>query len=239
MEYIGGRQPIVEALKSGHKVYRVYFQNQLDKEMVLLAKEKGVSAERMPKELELKKEFSQGLLAEVEAYSYADLEDVIENKDRGVLLILDHLEDPHNLGAIIRTALCAGAIAIVIPDDRSVKVNSTVLKVSAGAAYYLPIVKVKNINQTIKLLKEKGFWIYGADMDGDIGLFQGRFDGLIGLVMGNEGKGLSKAVKDNCDGTVSIPQIGELGSLNVSVATGVILYEILRQGSFKTGKQGN
>lgn len=232
MEYIGGKQLIIESLKSGHKIYKIYFQNQLDKDIVILTRKSGIVVERISKKLELKKEFSQGLLAEVEDYSYADLEDTIKNKLRGVLLILNHLEDPHNLGAIIRTALCGGVIGIIIPDDRSVKVNSTVLKVSAGAAYYLPIIKVKNINQTIKLLKEKDFWIYGADMNGGVDLFQVRFDGLIGLVIGNEGRGLSMAVKENCDEIVSIPQVGELGSLNVSVATGVIIYEILRQREF-------
>ena len=151
-------------------------------------------------------------------------------------MILDHLEDPHNLGAIIRTALCSGVMGIVIPDDRSVRVNSTVLKVSAGAAYYMPIIKVKNINQIIGALKGNGFWIYGADMNGEINLYKSKFDGLIGLVMGNEGKGISKIVRENCDGLVGIPQEGILGSLNVSVATGVIIYEMFRQRSFNSGK---
>ena len=236
MEYIGGKQPISEALKSGHKVYKIYFHNQVDKDLLLLGKDKGVVFELISKELELKKEFNQGLLAEVENFRYSELESVIRNKESGVILILDHLEDPHNLGAIIRTALCSGVIGIVIPDDRSVRVNSTVLKVSAGAAYYMPMIKVKNINQTISVLKDKGFWIYGADMNGDIDLFKSKFNGLIGLVMGNEGKGISKIVKENCDGLVGIPQEGSLGSLNVSVATGVILYEMFRQRSIYSGK---
>ncbi len=233
MEYIGGKQLITEALKSGHKLHKIYFQNEaaIDKNVIALAKEKNIPLERISKELELRPELAQGLLALAEPYNYADFDMLANSEQNGVVLILDHLEDPHNLGAIIRTALCAGAKGLIIPDDRSVKINSTVLKVSAGAAYYLPVVKVKNINQAISKLKDKGFWIYGADMNGDINLFNSKLDGLLGIVVGNEGKGLSKMVRDNCDGIVSIPQVGSLGSLNVSVATGVILYELFRQRS--------
>lgn len=233
MEYIGGKQLITEGLKSGYKFFKIYFKDRIDKDILDLARDKGVLVEHISKELEGKYEFSQGLLAEIESFNYSSIEELFDGDSgsNGVVLILDHLEDPHNLGAIIRTAVCSGVKGIIIPDDRSVRVNSTVLKTSSGAAFYIPIVKVKNINSSLSVLKENGYWIYGADMNGDTTLFKAKFDGLIGLVMGNEGKGISNIVRKSCDVIVSIPQVGEISSLNVSVASGVILYEIYRQRS--------
>ena len=232
MERIGGRQVIAEALRSGHKVYKLYYEDRrfLEGDLEKLAEARGLKPEPIPEELKNSVENSQGLLAEIENFAYANLEDVLGRiEGDGLILVLDHLEDPHNLGAIIRTALCGGVDAVVIPDDRSVRVNQTVLKVSAGSAFHLPVIKVKNIAQTLEKLKDRGYWIYGADMDGKARLFETELSGNLCLVMGNEGKGLGQGVRKHCDVLLGIPQVGPLGSLNVSVATGIIVYDVLRQ----------
>lgn len=232
MELIGGKQTIIEALKSGYKVYNIYSENlsTVDKEMQELANAKHIEIKDIPAELRMTREINQGYLASIADFNYRDLDEIVGKiKGDGLILILDHLEDTHNLGAIIRTALCAGVNAIIIPDDRSVRVTSTVFKVSAGAIFYMPIIKITNINKAMDNLKKKGYWIYGADMKGASDVFKTKLDGNICLVVGNEGNGLSPLVKKNCDGLVMIPQVGPLGSLNVSVATGIIIYEIFKQ----------
>jgi len=232
MELIGGKQTIIEALKSKYKIYNIYTENinNVDKEILELAKLNYVDISEIPEELRDAREISQGYLASVTDFNYRSLDEVLSKiKGDGLILILDHLEDTHNLGAIIRTALCAGVNAIIIPDDRSVRVTSTVFKVSAGAIFYMPIIKVKNINNTIDSLKKDGYWIYGADVDSGSDVFKTKLDGNICLVVGNEGSGISQLVKKNCDATLMVPQVGPLGSLNVSVATGIIIYEIFKQ----------
>ncbi|KAF0090975.1 MAG: 23S rRNA (guanosine2251-2'-O)-methyltransferase [Fusobacteria bacterium] len=232
MELIGGKQTIIEALKSGYKVYNIYSENlnTVDKEMQELANTRHIDIKDIPAELRDTREINQGYLASIADFNYRDLDEIIGKiKGDGLILILDHLEDTHNLGAIIRTAVCAGVNAIIIPDDRSVRVTSTVFKVSAGAIFYMPIIKVTNINKVIDNLKKKSYWIYGADMKGASDVFKTKLDGNICLVVGNEGNGLSPLVKKNCDGLVMIPQVGPVGSLNVSVATGIIIYEIFKQ----------
>lgn len=234
MELIGGRQVVAEALRSGQKIRNLYYadRNTLGTELEELAAEHGVKPEPAPADLRDSIDKSQGILARIEDFRYAPLDEVLGKIDGdGFILVLDHLEDPHNLGAIIRTALCAGADAVVIPEDRSVRVNQTVLKVSAGSAFHLPVVKVKNISRALEELKEHGFWVYGADMDGKAQLFRTKLEGNLCLVMGNEGKGLSANVRKHCDVLLGIPQVGPLGSLNVSVAAGIIAYEVLRQRS--------
>lgn len=232
MELIGGKQTIIEALKSGYKVYNIYSENlnTVDKEMQELANARHIEIKDIPAELRETREINQGYLASIADFNYRDLDGIVGKiKGDGLILILDHLEDTHNLGAIIRTAVCAGVNAIIIPDDRSVRVTSTVFKVSAGAIFYMPIIKVTNINKAIDNLKKKGYWIYGADMKGASDVFKTKLDGNVCLVVGNEGNGLSPLVKKNCDGLVMIPQVGPVGSLNVSVATGIIIYEIFKQ----------
>lgn len=232
MELIGGKQTIIEALKSKYKIYNIYAENinNVDKEILELAKASHVDISEIPEDLRDAREISQGYLASVTDFNYRNLDEVQSKiKGDGLILVLDHLEDTHNLGAIIRTALCAGVNAIIIPDDRSVRVTNTVFKVSAGAIFYMPIIKVTNINKTIDSLKKDGYWVYGADMEGGNDVFKTKLDGNICLVVGNEGSGISQLVKKNCDALVMIPQVGPLGSLNVSVATGIILYEIFKQ----------
>ena len=170
----------------------------------------------------------QGIIAEVNDFDYTQLEDVIEGKDDCTLIILDHLEDPHNLGAIIRTSEAAGMDGIVIPNKRSVEVNATVMKTSVGATKNIPVSMVVNIRNTIEYLKKEGFWIVGTDMDGtkytDI-----DYKGKIAIVIGNEGNGMSDLVKKSCDFIASIPMYGQVNSLNASVSAAVMIYEVVRQ----------
>jgi len=169
----------------------------------------------------------QGIALEVEDFQYSDIYDFVD-KETSTIVILDHLEDPHNLGAIIRTSEAAGIDAIVIPKNRSVEVNATVLKTSVGTANNIPICQVANINDTILKLKERGFWIVGTDMDGcDFKKIDYR--GKCAIVIGNEGKGMSDLVRKNCDFIASIPMYGTVNSLNASVAAGLMIYEAVRQ----------
>ena len=177
---------------------------------------------------ELANENHQGIIIDVGEYEYVDLDDIIS--DNGFIVILDHLEDTHNFGAIIRTCLAAGVDGIIIPKDRSVSVNSTVMKTSVGAALNMKICMVTNLNQTIKYLKDKNYWIYSSDMNGDV-YSNVKYDGNVALVIGNEGKGVSELVKKSSDFIVSIPMSSKIESLNASVATGIIVYEIVRQRS--------
>ena len=174
----------------------------------------------------------QGVIAYAAAYTYATVDDMLQKaKDAGedpFLIFLDNVEDPHNLGAIIRTANLAGAHGVVIPKRRAVGLTATVAKASAGAINYTPVAKVTNLSQTIEALKEQGMWFVCADMDGQP-MYDLNLTGSIGVVMGNEGSGVSELVKKHCDFVASIPMKGDIDSLNVSVATGVLTYEIVRQ----------
>lgn len=168
----------------------------------------------------------QGIILEVEDYKYAFLDDFID-EENSLVVILDHLEDPHNFGAIVRTCEAAGVNGIIIPKDRSVEVNPTVIKVSTGATENMNIARVTNIVQTIKELKENGFWIIGTDMQGtDYDKIDYR--GKIAIIIGNEGSGMSRLVKENCDFIATIPMIGKTESLNASVSTGIIVYEAIK-----------
>ena len=168
----------------------------------------------------------QGIVLDIGEYDYVDIDEII--KDNGFIVMLDHLEDTHNFGAIIRTCEAAGVDGIIIPKDRSVSVNSTVLKTSSGAAVNMKICMVTNLNQTIKYLKDKGYWITSTDMDGqnytDI-----SFDGSTCIVIGNEGHGVSSLVKKSSDYVARIPMTGKINSLNASVAAGILIYEVVRQ----------
>mgnify|MGYP000044864905 FL=1 len=174
----------------------------------------------------------QGVVAQAAAYEYAEVEDILKAaKDKGeapFIFILDEIEDPHNLGAIIRTANLCGAHGVIIPKRRAVGLTATVAKTSAGAVNYTPVAKVTNIAKTIEELKKEGMWFVCADMDGQT-MYDLNLTGPIGLVIGNEGAGVSRLVKEKCDFTASIPMKGDIDSLNASVAAGVLAYEIVRQ----------
>ena len=236
-----GRNPVMEALKSGKQIEKIMLQegarNSCGK-ILSLARYKGVRVDFTNKLLLDKMTGDaphQGIICIVSQYEYAELDEVLESiRDRkvgdkgSVLVLLDEIEDPHNLGAIMRTAECSGADAVIIPQRRSVGLTETVAKTSAGAIEYMPCVRVGNMANTIDLLKEKGYWICGADMDGE-SLWSSKLTGNIAIVIGNEGKGISRLVREKCDYIVSIPMVGRIQSLNASNAAAVLLYEALRQ----------
>ena len=174
----------------------------------------------------------QGVIAVSAAYEYAEVSDILENAERKgeppFIIILDGIEDPHNLGAIIRTANLCGAHGVIIPKRRAVGITATVVKASAGAINYTPVAKVTNISKTIEELKDRGMWFACADMDGEL-MYKCNLTGSLGLVIGNEGSGVSRLVKEKCDYVVSVPMKGDIDSLNASVAAGVLAYEVVRQ----------
>lgn len=241
IQYIIGRNPVLEILKTDKEIEKIYIlkgdlQGSI-KKIIGMAKDKNIMMQEVDKSrLDALAEGGthQGVAALVTGYEYASIEDILkraeERKEAPFIIILDELEDPHNLGAIIRTAECAGVHGVVIPKRRSASVNQTVYKSSAGAVEYMLVAKVTNISNTIEILKDRGLWIYGADMDGSDYHFNTELKGAIGLVIGNEGKGISRLVKEKCDVLVKIPMLGKVESLNASNAASVLIYEVIRQG---------
>ena len=236
---IEGRNAVLEAFRSGKTIDKLFVLDGCqDGPVKSITREarKGdtiinyVSKDRLDQISETGKH--QGVIAISAAYDYAEVEDILakaeEKGEAPFIIILDGIEDPHNLGAIIRTANQAGAHGIIIPIRRAVGLTPTVARTSAGAINYTPVAKVTNITQTIKELKDKGMWFVCADMNGTP-MYDLNLTGSIGLVIGNEGEGVSKLVKENCDMIATIPMKGDIDSLNASVATGVLAYEIVRQ----------
>ena len=175
----------------------------------------------------------QGVIAIVPPYEYSSVDEILEyaksKNEEPFIIILDEIEDPHNLGSIIRTAECSGVHGIIIPKRRSASVNSTVLRTSVGAVEHMRIARVNNLVETIKELKENDIWIYGTDMDGKQDYTKQDYKGGVGLVIGNEGTGMSRLVKEKCDILVRIPMVGKINSLNASVSAGIVMYEIFNQ----------
>lgn len=239
MAIIEGRNPIIEALKNNRSIEKIMV-NKASKErsikkILAMAKENKVIIQEVDRHKldEMSESHAhQGVIAITSDYRYYDLDEILEiPKERGedpFFIILDGITDPHNLGSIIRTADAVGAHAVIIPKRRSVQITPIVAKASAGAVEYLPVCKVTNIVNTIKTLKENGLWIAAVDMDGQT-FYQQNLGGPLGLVVGSEGEGISRLVKQNCDFTVSMPMSGNVTSLNASVAGGILLYEVYRQ----------
>ena len=230
--YIYGKNVAKEKLKHPTDVVQVYLSSKFkDKEIEdLLATSKIKTTYLNNKIMDNKVNgLHQGIIIEVSDIKTYNL-DIIKNftSKNPVIVMLDHLEDPHNFGAIIRTSYALGIDAIIIPNDRSVDITPTVVKTSAGAIYNIPIIKVPNLTNTIEKLKKEGYWIVGTDMQGD-DYCELKYDMPTCLIIGNEGKGMSKIVKNNCDYLVSIPMEGQIDSLNASVSCGIILSEIKRQ----------
>ena len=236
---IEGRNPVREAFRAGRTIDRLYVQDGLKDGPVLALVSKArksdvivtfVSKERLDEMSETGKH--QGVIAQCAAYAYAEVEDLLERaREKGeapFLFLLDDIEDPHNLGAIIRSANLMGAHGVIIPKRRAVGLTATVAKASAGALNYTPVARVANLSQTIEQLKKEGMWFVCADMDGEL-MYDLNLTGPIGVVIGNEGSGVSRLVKEKCDFTARIPMNGEIDSLNASVAAGVLGYEIVRQ----------
>lgn len=239
MAIIEGRNPIIEALKNNRSIEKIMV-NKASKEgsikkILAMAKENKVIIQEVDRHKldEMSESHAhQGVIAITSDYRYYDLDEILEiPKEKGedpFFILLDGITDPHNLGSIIRTADAVGAHAVIIPKRRSVQITPIVAKASAGAVEYLPVCKVTNIVNTIKTLKENGLWIAAVDMDGYT-FYQQNLGGPLGLVVGSEGEGISRLVKQNCDFTVSMPMSGNVTSLNASVAGGILLYEVYRQ----------
>ena len=236
---IEGRNAVLEAFRSGKPVDKLFVldgcQDGPVRTIVREAKKHDTLVQFVDKERLTQLSQTgrhQGVIAYTAAYEYAQVEDMLAlAKERGedpFLILLDDIEDPHNLGAIIRTANLAGAHGVIIPKRRAVGLTATVAKTSAGAINYTPVAKVTNLTKTMKELKEKGLWFVCADMGGE-SMYKLNLTGPIGLVIGNEGEGVSRLVKETCDFVASIPMKGDIDSLNASVATGVLAYEIVRQ----------
>ena len=238
--YIEGRNPVLEAIKSGRRMEKILIAKGANQGSI--NKIKGMAREKniITQYVDRKKLDSiahtnshQGVVAIVSEYEYSSVEDILQKaKERNedpFIIILDEISDPHNLGSIMRTAECVGAHGIIIPKRRSVGLTAIVAKTSAGAVEYFPVAKVSNITATIEKLKENGVWVYGADMSGEDEYYQANLKGAVALVIGSEGKGISRLVKEKCDVLVKIPMKGKVSSLNASVAASILMYEVLRQ----------
>ena len=225
-----GRNVAVELLKNPKNIKKVILQDNFDDKKInsLLEKSKlRVEYKRKSEIDDLSNGIHQGIILDIRDYQYKKLEDIF-NKNSSFVVILDHLEDPHNLGAIIRTSEAAGVEAIIIPKDRQVQVNSTVMKTSAGALTNMDVVSVSNLVQTIDKLKENGFWIVGTALEDSVDYRTIDYSGKIALIIGNEGKGISRLVRESCDFVANIPMYGQINSLNASVASGIMIYEVIR-----------
>jgi len=237
---IEGRNAINEALKAERSIDKLFVQDQISNEgplksIIAIARKRGIVIHFESKDKMDQRSIGhkhQGIIAYVAAYDYVSIDDILEKarlkNEHPFIMILDGVEDPHNLGAIIRTANITGMHGVIIPKRRAVGLTETVVKTSAGAIEYTPVCKVTNIVQTMQELKDKGLWIVGADMDGQM-MYQIDMKGPLAIIVGGEGSGLSKLVKEKCDFIAQIPMKGDISSLNASVASGVLMYEALRQ----------
>ncbi|WP_368489110.1 23S rRNA (guanosine(2251)-2'-O)-methyltransferase RlmB [Clostridium sp. BJN0013] len=240
-DLIEGRNAVIEALKSNNVTIEQILISDGNMSgsintIFAIAKEKHVVVKKVDKR-KLDKisqtGVHQGIIAHVTPYKYCELEDILDyalkRREAPFIIILDEIEDPHNFGAIIRTAEVCGAHGIIIPKRKNVGITPTVYKSSAGAVDYMRICKVTNLNTVIEKLKKQNIWVYGADMTGESYCFDVDFNSSIALIIGSEGRGISKLTKQKCDKLVKIPMIGNISSLNVSVASGILMYEILKQ----------
>ena len=236
---IEGRNAVLEAFRSGKTVDRLYVLDGCQDGPVLTIKREAKKQDTIIKYVDKDRldqmsqtGHHQGVIAVSAAYDYSELEDIFANAEKKgeapFIILLDGIEDPHNLGAIIRTANLVGAHGVIIPKNRAVGLTATVARTSAGALNYTPVVKVTNLSKTIEELKEKGLWFVCADMEGEV-MYDLNLTGPIGLVIGNEGEGVSRLVKEKCDFVAKIPMKGDIDSLNASVAMGVLSFEIARQ----------
>jgi len=239
-EYIYGRNAIQEAIRTTpERINKILISqnSQKDKkinEIINEAKENGVLFQFVPtQKLETLTENSshQGIVASISPIEYLDLDDFLNNlnKENAIVIVLDGVEDPHNLGSIIRTAVCAGVDGVIIPDRRCATVNATVQKASAGAVNHIPIIKVNNIVNALKKLKEKAFWVFGADAQANETYYDVDYSGNCAIVLGGENCGISKLVGCNCDHLIKIPMLSDFNSLNVANAGSIIIYEVVKQ----------
>jgi 23S rRNA (guanosine2251-2'-O)-methyltransferase len=243
-EQVEGRHPVLEALKSGRDLNKILMAEGAEggsaSEILARAKERGIVVQRVPKvkidSIAVTRNH-QGFIAYLAAKEYVELHVILEaaavSPRPGLIVVLDEIEDPHNLGSILRTADGVGAHGVVIPKRRAVPLTATVAKASAGAIEHVPVARVGNVSQTLEALKKAGYWVVGTDVEAEMMYHQVDLSGPIVMVLGNEGKGLGEAVKKRCDYLVRLPMIGQVQSLNAGVAAGVLLYEVLRQRGSK------
>jgi 23S rRNA (guanosine2251-2'-O)-methyltransferase len=242
--YIYGRNAVTEAINSGKKIEKIYISFGLDdrftKGLIISCKKNGI-----PFIIYDKKKFidyekknlpdvakTQGVIALMRSFDILELDEFLETlnlKENPIVLILDEISDPQNLGAIARSAECAGAKGIILPERNSAPISPIAIKTSAGALEYIPIIRVSNLNNTISDLKEFGFWIYGTDMDGTHNYTANIYNSPVALIIGSEGKGMRPSIRKNCDFILNINMKGKINSLNASVSAGIVLFEILRQ----------
>ncbi|WP_037291622.1 23S rRNA (guanosine(2251)-2'-O)-methyltransferase RlmB [Saccharibacillus sacchari] len=242
-ELIAGKHSVAEALRAGRSINKIWIaegaQQKQMQPILTEAKNRGVvvqTADKRKLDTLVPGIQHQGVVAQAAPYVYAEVEDLLAAaaaKDEDpFLIILDEIEDPHNLGSILRTADCTGVHGVIIPKRRSAQVNATVSKTSAGAAEYVPVARVTNLAQTMEKLKEAGVWIAGTDVRAEGEIYDTDvFKGPLALVIGNEGEGMGRLVREKCDVLIKLPMQGRINSLNASVAAGVVMYEVLRQRS--------
>ena len=243
MGYIYGVNPVIEAINSGKTINKIYIQKgnkELGKVLEIARTNRIVTVfadrnklDRMITEEGEKLRNSQGIVASVTDFEYCEVDEILalakSKNEEPLVVILDKIEDPHNLGAILRTIECLGFHGCIIQKRNACQVNDTVEKVAAGACSYVKVSRVTNITETIKYLKKQGLWIYGLDMEGAEEIYNAKLSGALGIVIGNEGDGISRLVKENCDGMIKIPMTGNINSLNASVSGAISMYEIIRQ----------
>lgn len=240
MRKIEGKNPVIEALRSEAQIDTILISRDAPPgsltKIIELAKKKNITVKNVDKAMLDKlseNKRHQGVIAEAMEYEYKTIDDILnyayEKNEKPFVVILDEITDVHNLGAIIRTAECLGAHGIVIPNRRAANVNAVVAKASAGAVEFLPIARVTNIKNTIDELKEKGLWVYGADMMGEKYIYEENFDVPVALVIGSEGSGIGRLIKESCDILIKIPMKGNINSLNASCAASIIIYEIIKK----------
>ena len=243
-DQVEGRNAVLELLESGKDINKIFVEKgekhgSIHK-IIAIAKERRIiiveKEKRQMQEMAQNQNY-QGVIAIVPPFEYCEIEDILEEVEKRnedpFVLILDGIEDPHNLGSIIRTAETAGVHGIIIPKRRAASVNSTVSKVSAGAVQYMKIARVNNLNETIKYLKDNDVWIYGTDMDTETIYYDEDMTGNVAIVIGSEGFGMSRLVKENCDFLIKIPMKGKITSLNASVSAGIVMYEVVKQRKIK------
>ncbi|MEJ9220472.1 23S rRNA (guanosine(2251)-2'-O)-methyltransferase RlmB [Paenibacillus glucanolyticus] len=240
-EVVAGKHSVTEALKSGRTINKIWIAENAQKHLTLPiiaeAKKLGIVIQHVDKrklDQMVPGVQHQGVVAQAAPYAYVEVEDLLkvaeEKGEPPFLLLLDEIEDPHNLGSILRTADCTGAHGVVLPKRRSAQVTATVSKTSAGAVEYVPVARVTNLGQTIDQLKEMGVWVVGTVVDAVQELYDTEvFDGPVVIVIGNESKGMGRLIREKCDVLVKLPMAGKINSLNASVAAGVVMYEVLRR----------
>ncbi|ACX67973.1 RNA methyltransferase, TrmH family, group 3 [Paenibacillus sp. Y412MC10] len=240
-EVVAGKHSVTEALKSGRTINKIWIAENAQKHLTLPiiaeAKKLGIVIQHVDKrklDQMVPGVQHQGVVAQAAPYAYVEVDDLLkaaeEKGEPPFLLLLDEIEDPHNLGSILRTADCTGAHGVILPKRRSAQITATVSKTSAGAVEYVPVARVTNLGQTIDQLKEMGVWVVGTVVDAVQELYDTEvFDGPVAIVIGNENKGMGRLIREKCDVLVKLPMAGKINSLNASVAAGVVMYEVLRR----------